>query len=380
MVANGIDRIDFICQNLKGKRLGVLTSISGVDCNLNSTIDILRKNFHVTALYGPEHGVRGEAGAGVSVDSAIDRVTRLPIFSLYRNDSKRLTEEMLSNVDAVVFDIQDVGVRYYTFISTMKQAMEDCAKYGKEFILLDRMNVLGGSVEGNILNSEYSSFVGIAPICMRYGLTLGELARMFCDSYKMDLELTIVPCVGWNRNMIFPETGNIWVMPSLGLPRFETALLYAGTCLFEGTNVSEGRGTAAPFEIIGAPYIEAEKLTKVMNAKKLPGVVCSPIYFTPSTSKHQGNACEGIHLHVTDAKLFRAAETGIVLLFAIKELWPNQFAFLPPIAEGRKQFIELLFGNNNLLNENVTLDLILADYEADRKKFMELSAKYWIYN
>ncbi len=379
MIANGIDRIGRYDQKLKGKRLGLLTSISGVDCQLTSSIDILRKHYQVTALFGPEHGVRGEAGAGDFVDSSTDRISGLPIYSLYRKDSKRFTKEMLSEVDAVVYDIQDVGVRFYTFISTMLHAMEDCAACRKEFIVLDRMNVLGGKVEGNILDKAYESFVGVAPICMRYGLTAGELAKMFLAMYQLDLELTVIPCEGWHRDMLFPDTKNVWVMPSLGLPRFETALLYSGTCLFEGTNVSEGRGTAAPFEIIGAPFIRADRLTRYMNNKQLPGVIFSPVFFTPTTSKHQGQPCEGVHIHVTEAKAVKAVETGLTLIFAIKELWPESFSYLPPAAEGRKQFIELLFGNNKLLDPTVTLEALLSDYEKDSRMFLDRSRDYWLY-
>lgn len=380
MVKNGIDRIKEYNQVFSGRRLGLITSISGVDTMLKSSIDILSSHYHLTALFSPEHGVRGNVDAGGDVETYRDPYTGITVYSLYRKDSKRLTEEMMNQVDAVVYDIQDLGVRYYTFISTMYYAMQECARYNKEFIVLDRLNPLGDKVEGNLLGKGYESFIGAYPLCIRYGMTVGELAGMIYDEQNFKFPLTVIPIEGWKRNMLFPDTGNIWVMPSLGIPRFETALLYPGTCLFEGTNLSEGRGTSAPFEIIGAPYVDAYKFTGYMNSKKLPGVVFSPAYFVPTSSKHKRESCEGVHIHIKDPKEVSSTQLGLHLLYAFRECYPQEFAFLPPYREGGRQSIELLFGNGKLLDENCSIEELLSDYQKDSKIFYQRKQNYHRYD
>ncbi len=379
MVKNGVDCIKQYDSLLKGKRLGLITSISGVDRNLASTIDCLNASYHLTALFSPEHGLRGNVEAGGQVDSYTDKYTQVPVYSLYRNDSKRITKEMLDMVDSVVYDIQDVGTRYYTFISTMYYTMQECETYKKELIILDRYNPLGDFVEGNILDENYESFVGAYPICMRYGLTVGELASMMYSEKHFTFPLQIIPVEGWKRKMLFPDTGSIWVMPSLGMPRFETALLYPGTCLFEGTNLSEGRGTSAPFEIIGAPYVDGYKLSKLMNDKKLPGVIFSPFYFTPYCSKYEKEACEGVHIHITNFQQVESVRTGITLLYTIRDCYPENFSFLPPYKEGGRKFIELLFGGSRILDQNVTLEKLLNELEKDSLDFKRKKQSYHKY-
>lgn len=379
MVSNGIDRIGQYDHVFRGKRLGLITSISGVDNRLCSTIDLLSEKYTLAALYSPEHGVRGDVAAGGVVDTYEDPYTGIMVYSLYRKDSKRFTEEMLQGIDALVYDIQDVGVRYYTFISTMYYACQECEKRRMELIVLDRLNPLGDCVEGNILREGYESFVGAYPLCMRYGLTVGELAEMICDEQGYSFPLTVIPVEGWQRNMLFPETGNVWTMPSLGLPRFESALLYAGTCLFEGTNLSEGRGTSAPFELIGAPYVDGYRFAKYMNGRKIPGVLFSPAYFTPSASKHAGEACQGVHIHVTDAHAVKAAAMGLELLFGFRECYPEQFAFLPPLREGGRRSVELLFGSGEITGEDVSLEKLLEEYDRDSRAFAVRKEKYHRY-
>lgn len=379
MIRNGIDRISEYKVVFEGKRLGLITSVSGVDVNLRSTIEILAEGFRLTALFSPEHGVRGNVDAGGEVLTYQDPYTGITVHSLYRKDSKRLTEEMLDLVDAVVYDIQDVGTRYYTFISTMYYAMKECQRYGKEFILLDRINPLGDRVEGNLITKEKKSFVGAYPICMRYGLTAGELAGMVYREQKYDFPLTVIPVEGWSREQLFPQTGNIWIMPSLGIPRFETALLYSGTCLFEGTNLSEGRGTSAPFEIIGAPYVDAYRFTAYMNDKRIPGTIFSPAYFTPASSKYEKESCQGVHIHITDANVLNPTELGLKLLYAFRECYPKDFTFLPPCEEGGRRSIELLFGNDKIMDENVTLNELLEEYRRDSREFYERKKKFHLY-
>ena len=379
MVLNGIDRIGQYDAVLKGKRLGLITSISGVNNSLCSSIDILSEKYTLAALYSPEHGVRGNVAAGGIVDTYKDPYSGIMVYSLYRSDSKRFTDEMLKGIDALVYDIQDVGTRYYTFISTMYYACQECEKRQMEFIILDRLNPLGDAAEGVLLQEGYESFVGAYPICMRYGLTVGELAKMIYDEQGYTFPLTVIPVDGWQRTMLFPATGNLWIMPSLGLPRFETALLYPGTCLFEGTNLSEGRGTSAPFELIGAPYVDGYRFAKYMNERKLPGVLFSPAYFTPTTSKHTGEACEGVHIHVTDMHTFEACRTGLELLFGFREIYPEHFAFLPPLHEGGRKGIELLFGDNAITREDMSLQNLLEKYYQDSNQFAVRKEKYHIY-
>lgn len=381
MILKGVDNIKPYDDYFKNKKLGLITSISGIDNNLNSTIDILHKKYCVTALFAPEHGVRGDKDAGENVDTYLDTETGLPVFSLYRKESKRFTNEMLENVDAIVYDIQDLGVRYYTFISTMIYALKDCAKYGKELIILDRPNPLGGEIiDGNVLEEEYKSFVGAYPLATRYGLTIGELANMVNDEENIGCHLTIIPCLGLKRNVLFPAMKQIWMMPSPGMPRFDTALLYTGTCLFEGTNVSEGRGTSCPFEIIGAPYIDANQLVQHMRKQDLSGIAFTPAYFKPTSSKHKGVFCQGVHIHITDYETYESYKTGLILLEQIRNLYPENFMLLEPTSDSRKPFISLLAGSNIFENENWNSKDILERNRIQLNQFKIRKQKYHIYD
>lgn len=380
MVKNGIDQLAAHTKLLQGQRLGLITSPTGLTSDFVSTIQLLHERFHLAALFSPEHGVRGDAAAGARVDAYVDPLTGVPVHSLYRRDSKRMTPEMLDAVDAVVYDIQDVGIRYYTYIYTMLYALEDCAKAGKPFIVLDRVNPLDGiTVEGNVLKPGFESFVGNYPLCVRYGLTAGEVATMANDQMGWHAELHVVPCQGWERSMLFPETRRIWVHPSLNMPRFETALLYGGTCLFEGTNLSEGRGTSFPFEMIGAPYIEPEALAAEMNGKRLPGVRFRPVYFKPTTSKHVGELCGGVQLYVTDPRALKAVETGFTLLETIRRNY-EAFAFLPPGQENGKPFIDLLSGDKLYREAAVPLPDLLEQFRAESAAFAEMKRQYHLYS
>jgi uncharacterized protein YbbC (DUF1343 family) len=379
MIRNGIDCIAQYAHLFNGKRLGLITAPTGLNKDFVSTIEILHENFNLVALFSPEHGVRGDQAAGAQIENDVDPITGVPVYSLYRKDSKRLSQEMLDEVDLIVYDIQDVGVRYYTFIYTMLYAMEDCAKAGKEFVVLDRINPLNGvSVEGNILKPTYQSFVGNYPLCVRYGLTAGEVALMANDQMSWNCKLQVVRCDGWERRMQFPETGRPWVMPSLGIPRFDTALLYSGTCIFEGTNLSEGRGTTVPFEIVGAPCIHAQKLADEMNLKKLPGVVFRPVYFKPSFSKFQGEQCSGVQLHVMNTREFRPVEAGVTLMYAIKHNY-ELFSFLPPLKMGSRPFIDLLCGDKLYRDEPVDIPALLEQFRNESQSFALMKQQYHLY-
>ncbi|MDQ6418768.1 DUF1343 domain-containing protein [Paenibacillus sp. LHD-117] len=379
-ISAGIDNIDPYAGLFGGKRLGLITAPTGLGADFRSTIDILHDKFHLAALFSPEHGVRGDLAAGALVDTYVDEATGVPVYSLYRKDSKRLTPEMLDAVDMVVYDIQDVGTRYYTFIYTMLYAMEDCAAAGKPFVVLDRPNPLDGvTVEGNVLKEGYTSFVGNYPLAMRYGLTAGEVATMANAETGLGAELYVVPCDGWERDMRFSAGSGVWIAPSMGIPRFETALLYPGTCLFEGTNLSEGRGTTAPFEIIGAPFVDAERLASEMNAKKLPGAHFRPVYFKPTFSKHEGELCRGVYVHVLDEAALRPVELGVTLLFAVKELLPEKFAFLPPVRENGRPFIDLLCGDSALREFDGDTRDLLDGFAEESRVFAERKKAFHLY-
>lgn len=379
MLTFGIDNLKKYRHWLDGARVGLLTSITGRDSRNRSTISVLQELCNLTALFGPEHGVRGDFGAGDEVGSYTDRATGLPVYSLFGGVGKHFSQEMLECFDVLVYDIQDIGVRFYTFISTLYNAMEDCARAGKTLIVLDRPNPLGGEiVEGNILEPDYISFVGCYPMPIRYGLTSGEAAAMMNRERALECDLKIVPCEGWSRGSRFPEWGKIWQAPSPALMSFENVLLYPGMCLVEGTNLSEGRGTAAPFRVIGADYVDAEELTEAFNRERLPGVAATPVWFTPTASKHQGERCGGVLLHVTDAESIRPVAAGITLLDIVRKLYPDRFEILPVHKDFGRPMLALLSGGNALLGDWDRAE-ILAKYEEDSRIFSERKAAYHLY-
>lgn len=379
MILNGIDCIERYAHLFEGKRVGLITAPTGLNKDFVSTIQIFHEKFNLVALFSPEHGVRGDLAAGALVDTYLDPMTGVPVYSLYRKDSKRLTQEMLDEVDIIVYDIQDVGTRYYTFLYTMLYALEDCALAGKEFVVLDRINPLDGvTVEGNVLKSGFDSFVGNYSLSVRYGMTPGEVAVMANDERQWNCKLHVVRCEGWDRNILFPETGRPWIMPSIGIPRFETALLYPGTCIIEGTNLSEGRGTTVPFEIVGAPFIDAQQLADEMNEKKLPGVVFRPVYFKPSFSKFQGEQCAGVQVHVLDKRAVRPIDVGVNLMFTIKKNY-EQFSFLPPFKEGSRPFIDLLGGDSLYRETQVDVPAMLEQFREESREFARRKQQYHLY-
>ncbi|MEK3794476.1 DUF1343 domain-containing protein [Paenibacillus sp. FSL R7-0204] len=379
MVLNGIDSIKKYLHLFEGKRVGLITAPTGLAKDFRSTITILHENCNLTAMFSPEHGVRGDLDAGACVETYTDPLTNVPVYSLYRKDSKRLTKEMLEKVDILVYDIQDVGVRYYTFIYTMLYALEDCAAAGVEFVVLDRVNPLNGvNVEGNILQPGFKSFVGNYELAVRYGLTAGEVAVMANDQMNWKASLHVVRLEGWERSMSFPDTALTWVHPSLGIPRYETALLYTGTCLFEGTNCSEGRGTTFPFEMIGAPFIEAQQLADEMNALRLPGVYFRPVHFKPTASKHSGELCGGVQLYITDRQVIKPLEVGVTLLFTIRDMF-EPFAFLPPVKEGSRPFIDLLGGSSVYRTKNIQAKQVFEQFAEDSRQFAQMKQQYHLY-
>lgn len=379
MVLNGLDHLADAAPWLRGRRLGLITSTSGVTRTLTPGIDTIHSQFPLTALFGPEHGVRGDHDAGATVETYTDPATGLPVYSLYRKDSQHMTPEMLDLVDTVIYDIQDIGARFYTYISTLLYVMRDCAAAGKELVVLDRINPLGGKIEGGMLQPGFESFVGVYPLTTRYGLTPGEFARLANEEQHIGCTLHVLPVQGWRRKMLFPETGLTWMMPSPAIPHFETALLYPGVCLAEATNLSEGRGTSAPFELIGAPFINGAALTTRMNALKLPGVAFTAAYFTPSASKHTNQRCEGVHIHLTDTKAFDTIRTGTALLYAIREMYSAAFALRQPENEHALLPINRLTGSDVLAGEWPDFDALMTRWERESAAFKARAAKAYLY-
>lgn len=379
MVLNGLDHLADAAPWLRGRRLGLITSTSGVTRTLAPGIDAIHSQFPLTALFGPEHGVRGDHDAGATVETYTDPATGLPVYSLYRKDSQHMTPEMLDLVDTVIYDIQDIGARFYTYISTLLYVMRDCAAAGKELVVLDRINPLGGKIEGGMLQPGFESFVGVYPLTTRYGLTPGEFARLANEEQHIGCTLHVLPVQGWRRNMLFPETGLTWMMPSPAIPHFETALLYPGVCLAEATNLSEGRGTSAPFELIGAPFINGAALTTRMNALKLPGVAFTAAYFTLSASKHANQRCEGVHIHLTDTKAFDTIRTGTALLYAVREMYPAAFALRQPENEHALLPINRLTGSDVLAGEWPDFDALMTRWERESAAFKARAAKAYLY-
>lgn len=374
----GVDRLMDDPGLLAGKRVGLITNPTGIDANMTSIVDLFHNSddFELTALYGPEHGVRGDAQAGSTISSYIDDVTGLPVYSLY-GATKKPTPEMLKDVDVLVFDIQDVGTRYYTYIYTMAYAMEAAAENDIPFVVLDRPNPQGGlRVEGPVLDPNYSSFIGLYPIPLKHGMTVGELAGLFNREYQIQADLEVVKMKGWKRSMLYEDTGLPFVMPSPNMPTTDTVNVYPATGLFEGTNLSEGRGTTKPFELIGAPYINAHEYAKTLNALELSGVTFRAASFTPTFSKNAGKLSHGVEVYVTEPAKFEAVKTGIAMLKTAHDLYPNDFEFLA------NDFITKLTGNayvKDMILEGASLDAIMDKVDAERDAFLPIRKDYLLY-
>jgi uncharacterized protein YbbC (DUF1343 family) len=318
---------------LNGARVGLIVNPASIDSKFEHAADLFyhHPRINLTALFGPQHGIRGETQDNmIEWQSFRDAKTGLPAYSLY-GESRKPSAEMLADVDAIVFDVQDVGTRVYTFIYTMALAMEAARENGKHFVVLDRPNPIGGvEVEGNLHEPVFASFVGMYSIPMRHGMTVGELALMFNNEFSIGCELKVIGMEGWRREMWHEETGLPWVMPSPNIPTIDTAVVYPGSVMVEGTEISEGRGTTRPFEILGAPYVEPGRLIDVLKRDNLPGVTFRPQHFQPTFHKFAGRLCGGIQIHVTDRRVFRPVSTGIAIISAIRRLYPVEFAWKQP--------------------------------------------------
>ena len=340
---------------LAGRRVGLVTHPAAVDATLHHVIELVgaAKGVKLSAIFGPEHGLLGQAQDLISVSAAESkRHEGLKVHSLYGATaaSLRPTAEQLQGLDALVIDMQDIGSRYYTFQATMRYCLEAALPRGLRVVVLDRPNPLGGeAVEGPALRKGYESFVGAHDIAIRHGLTMGELAMFYQHELGLDDgDLMVVPCEGWKRSDHWDATGLPWVLPSPNMPTPETALVYPGQCLVEGTNLSEGRGTTRPFEIVGAPWLDAPKLARHMNAQMLAGVKFRPAWFRPTFQKHAGVDCGGVQLHVTDRAAFQPVRTSLALLAAMREMSGEKFKWRTEVYEFVSDpiAIDLLFGSD----------------------------------
>lgn len=352
-VQTGLDQlIADQARPLRGRRCGLLAHPASVDRRLRHAVPLLRGllGSDLRVLFGPQHGLRGETQDNmIEWEGFRDPDTGLPVHSLY-GAHRQPTAAMLDQLDVLVVDLQDVGARYYTFVWTLLLCLEACAEHGVAVHVLDRPNPIGGAVEGNVLDPAYASFVGLAPVPMRHGLTLGELGRWLVAHRGLDLDYAVTPVAGWRRGRLFEATGLPWVLPSPNMPTPQTALVYPGACLLEGTTLSEGRGTTRPFEILGAPGIDPLLLVDAMQAHALQGCVLRPLHFQPTFQKHAGRLCGGVQVHVTDPGAFRPVRTYVALLVEIRRRWPDQLAWTPPPYEyeHEKRPIDILAGGPDL--------------------------------
>ena len=331
-VRTGLEQLLARPGDLRGRRLGLICNGASVTGDLVHASVALKssKAFRLAALFGPEHGIWGDAQDLVEVGDSRDPLTGLPVHSLYGR-LRAPAPEALAGLDALVFDVQDVGTRYYTFIYTMLNALEACALHGRRLVVLDRPNPLGGTiVDGNVLDPAFRSFVGQHPLPVRHGLTVGELALLFRDELGLRADLRVVRMKGWRRGMDFEHTGLPWVQPSPNMPTPDTAFVYPGACLVEGTNLSEGRGTTRPFELIGAPWLDQWALARALERERIPGARFRPAVFTPTFQKHVGRACGGVQVHVTDRKRFPAFLAYLLLIAHARRQDRARFAWRDP--------------------------------------------------
>jgi uncharacterized protein YbbC (DUF1343 family) len=371
---------------LRGRTIGLVSNPASVNGGLRHVADVLEAHgVRLGALFGPQHGFRSDLQENmIESPHARDGRRRVPIYSLY-SETRQPTPAMLEGLDALVIDLQDVGTRIYTYIYTMAGCLRAAKAHGLPVIVCDRPNPIGGeAVEGPMLDPAFASFVGEYPIPMRHGMTIGELARLFNEHFGIGAKLEVVAMRGWTRGQYFDETGLTWVMPSPNLPTLDSALVYPGTVLFEGTNVSEGRGTTRPFELIGAPWIDPEPLAAALDREALPGVFFRPTAFEPTFHKHTRTLCGGVQIHVRDRQAFRPVETGVAVLAACRGAGPTSFAWREPPYEYEavRPPIDILCGSAReriAIEHGDSLADLTRRWAADVEGFLPLRQRFLLY-
>lgn len=389
-VRSGLDIVESAWpRELRGARVGLLAHPSSVTSGLIHATDVFIRSriFEVTALFGPQHGIRGETQDNmIEWEGFCDPATGLRVYSLY-GETRKPTPAMLEGVDALVIDLQDVGARYYTYIWTMDLCMAACHELGKAVVVLDRPNPIGGvCTEGPVLRSEFASFVGLRRMPVRHGMTIGEISRYFAGEFYLGLHAHVVPVDGWKRSMWFDQTGLPWVMPSPNIPTLESAQVYPGMCLLEGTNLSEGRGTTRPFEIFGAPFIEPRTLVKRLVECGLPGVIFRPLHFQPTFQKHAGQLCGGVQIHVVGRDAYLPFRTAVAVLSAVREIYPDEFSWrMPPYEyETVRLPFDILAGDDSLrsaIERGDDLETMASEWKRECDAFDEgVRRKYLMYD
>jgi uncharacterized protein YbbC (DUF1343 family) len=371
---------------LRGQRVGVLCNPASVDADLVHIVDRLASADGVTvaAIFGPQHGFRSDVQDNmVETPHAHDPVHHVPLHSLY-SETREPTTEMLRGVEVLVVDLQDIGARIYTYIYTMANCLRACRRHGIPVIVCDRPNPIGDAIEGACLVDRFESFVGQFPIPMRHGMTVGELARLFNDAFGIGAPLEVIRMEGWNRDAWWDATGLTWVMPSPNMPTLDTAVVYPGTVLFEGALMSEGRGTTRPFELVGAPGVDAERFADEMNARELPGVRFRPAVFEPTFQKHAGRTCGGCQIHVRDREAFHPVKTGVALIDQFHRSAPDSFGWRPPPYEYErdKQPIDILAGSDSLRRQveaSIPVDDIADSWRESERSFETLRRPFLLY-
>jgi len=394
VVRSGLDvLVENGFKSLKNQRVGLVAHPASVDRSLRHILPLMAESgVQISKLFGPEHGVFGDAQDMEVVEEdndATDPLTGARVYSLYgaEESSLRPSRDMLEQLDILVIDLQDVGARYYTFAATMVFAMQTAAELGLRVMILDRPNPLGGraeDVEGPAVGEDFRSFVGAFDLPMRHGLTMGEYAQLMKKELQLDLELEIVKMEGWTRGMDFDATGLPWVLPSPNMPTVDTAWIYPGMCLIEGTQMSEGRGTTRPFELLGAPYVDPRAWAEKLAAYDLPGIRLRPTYFTPTFQKHGGSRCGGLQIHVTDRPVVRSVHLAIALIQTAITIWPDDFKWRTERYEyiTDRLAIDLLFGSTKpreALEAGASADDIVRTFQDNEKAFIERRADALLY-
>jgi uncharacterized protein YbbC (DUF1343 family) len=368
---------------LKGARVGLICNQASVDHNFHHAADLLHRHPHIDlrALFGPQHGIRGDVQDNmIETSHGLDRKTGLPVHSLY-SETREPTDDMLREIDVLVFDMQDVGCRIYTFVYTLANCMRAAARLGRRVVVCDRPNPINGvSVAGNILEPEYASFVGQFPLPTRHGMTVGELARMFNEHFSINCDLEIIPMNGWHDDTDAP-----WVLPSPNMPTLDSATVFPGTVHFEGTQVSEGRGTTRPFELIGAPYIDPDDYADNLNAFNLPGVYFRSCGFQPTFQKHGGVTCGGVQIHALDRDVFEPVLAGVAMVKLAFDMYPDQFRWKEPPYEYvyDKNPFDVIAGTNKIreaIEQGLELDAIAETWKQPLLEFKQLSESFLIYS
>jgi uncharacterized protein YbbC (DUF1343 family) len=384
----GIERLLTDARSLiAGRRVALVSNPASIDSAFRHSSEVLfdDPDIEVVALFGPQHGFRSDLQDNmIETPHGHDERRRVPIYSLY-SETREPTGEMLRGVDVLLIDLQDVGTRVYTYIYTMANCMRAAARHGVRVVVCDRPNPVGGAaVEGATLRPEYASFVGQYPIPLRHGMTIGEIARLFNQEFSIDAALDIVPLGGWRREMYYDETGLPWVIPSPNIPTLDSAIVYPGAVLFEGTALSEGRGTTRPFELIGAPWIDGERLAAAMNARRLPGVRFRPVFFEPTFQKHARQTCGGCQLHVTDRIAFEPVRVAVELIAEFRRQNPSKFAWRQPPYEyeHHKWPIDILYGSDRLrttIDRGDDLAPLIESWRDDLEAFHRTRTRYLLY-